>query len=105
MLAASRLGRAGVLPAGKLPVSSAPARVRLPQPSVCQRRGAQVGGRDPELPPGVSAERAEVRGGTGRTGIGALTAVIFTLQLEGVPLPVPADAKGRSAGHSGKAVV
>lgn len=69
--AVSRLGRAGVLPAGRLPVSSAPARVRLPQPPMWQRRGAQVGGRLAELPPGVSAERAGVRGGTGRTRMGA----------------------------------
>lgn len=59
--AAARPGRAGVLPAGRLPVSSAPARVRLSPAAVRQRRRAQVGAEGAELPAGFTR-----RGGSWR---------------------------------------
>lgn len=114
MPAAAGLDRAGVLPPGGLPVPPAAARVRLPRPQVRRRRGAQVGGEAPARPPGLAGEGAGAGAVPGAPGWGRPPAGsrersphrhLFTPKLEGVPLPVSADAREGGAGLSGKAVV
>lgn len=68
-----------------------------------------------ELTPGFYPEWAGAGCGSRCTGTGLASRLavrrepsrpfILTLKLEGVPLPVPADARERGAGRSGKAVV